>query len=479
MATPASFESFPVTAASLETGAALRVLGQVLDGIDHTARAGLPAAERLTLVKQARTISRRVEALAVTLVAEADAASASMVAEGTPTTSWLTLDGATSSKEAAQLVFTATDTTRYQPVREAALAGRVGVAQARAIADGMADLPATLSTAQRETAVGLFLDKGSALPAARIKALAPQVLAEVAPDAAPSPDDVLAELDARTRRAYGRRGFSWTSDGDGSVLFKGSLPELAAQPLIRMIQARVESERRAGRDHATDRPNGLPDGNHRTSTPRLDDLRTPDQRRADALLGLVDAWQASRHAPAVAGDRPRIVVTMRESDLRERAEQAGLLPDGSPISAGDLRRLCCDADLTPLVLGSESEILDAGRTVRLVTPEIRRALSQRDGGCAFPGCQTPDARCDAHHILPWWAGGPTALHNLVLLCPHHHGLVEPPRFWNGPPPDRWETQLDHNGHPEFLPPKRRDPNRQPIPGNRSGATTPRPTRPAA
>ncbi|MDO5534667.1 MAG: DUF222 domain-containing protein, partial [Propionibacteriaceae bacterium] len=254
--------------------------------------------------------------------------------------------------------------------------------------------------------------------------------------------------------AFRRRGLSFTPDGDGSVLIKGCLPELEAQSLLQMVTAQVETDRRAGRDHAADRP---------------DDIRSGDQRRADALITLIGLWGATHPGPQVAGDRPRVVVTLRETDLRERAEQAGILPAGSQITAGDLRRLCCDADLTPVVLGTDSEILDVGRTHRLVTPAIRRALTLRDGGCTFPGCQTPNEQCDAHHIIPWWDGGTTSLSNLVLLCPHHHGLVEPPRFFTGPPPDRWEVRLTPRGRPEFLPPQRRDPHRTPLPGNRPPA----------
>lgn len=65
-----------------------------------------------------------------------------------------------------------------------------------------------------------------------------------------------------------------------------------------------------------------------------------------------------------------------------------------------MRRLCCDADLMPVVLGAASEILDVGRTQRLVTPAIRKALSLRDGGCVFPNCTAPDASCEAHHLQP-------------------------------------------------------------------------------
>jgi hypothetical protein len=66
---------------------------------------------------------------------------------------------------------------------------------------------------------------------------------------------------------------------------------------------------------------------------------------------------------------------------------------------------------------------------------------------------TADA-CEAHHIEPWWSGGRTALNNLVLLCPHHHALVEPPRFWSGAPPDRWQVRINDHGLPQIIPPRR-------------------------
>jgi hypothetical protein len=102
--------------------------------------------------------------------------------------------------------------------------------------------------------------------------------------------------------------------------------------------------------------------------------------------------------------------------------------------------------------------LDVGRTQRLATPAIRAALELRDGGCVFPGCTTPARDCDAHHIIPWWAGGPTALSNLVLLCPHHHGTVEPS---HNPDADRWKVRLRPNGTPEIIPPLRVDPSQRP------------------
>jgi hypothetical protein len=191
---------------------------------------------------------------------------------------------------------------------------------------------------------------------------------------------------------------------------------------------------------------------------------TPDQRLADALLKVVDA--AENGSPNGSDDRPgrsipsaaaQITVLMREADLHDRAHAAGVLADGTQITAGELRRLLCDAELVPVVLGGVSEILDLGRGKRLASSAQRHAISLRDGHCAFPGCHVPVHRCELHHIAPWQDGGPTNLDNLVALCVRHHQLCEP-----APPvtdqngyaraPDQWVIRARKGTSPEFVPP---------------------------
>jgi len=53
---------------------------------------------------------------------------------------------------------------------------------------------------------------------------------------------------------------------------------------------------------------------------------------------------------------------------------------------------------------------------------MRKALMARDRSCRFPGCHHKNY-IDAHHIHHWSEGGETSLHNLVLLCTHHHKLI--------------------------------------------------------
>jgi hypothetical protein len=70
-----------------------------------------------------------------------------------------------------------------------------------------------------------------------------------------------------------------------------------------------------------------------------------------------------------------------------------------------------------------SQPLDIGTPTPQIPPHLRRAVITRDQHCTFPGCHQPPAHCQAHHLIPRAKGGPTALHNLTLLCRFHHLIV--------------------------------------------------------
>lgn len=433
------------------TLAALALVESALAGIDHAQRDALRCAERLELVSVGRRVLKRLDALVLVLVGEADHANASMIARGTPLSSWLALTGDTSSREAAGIVFAGKDLTRNPTVQEAAVAGQVSVGQARSIVKVLDELP-TLDAGQQLAATRHLVAQAGSKPAKELRGMADAVLRAVAPAKAPSPAEMDARLAAQRVRALSRRSLTWRPDGEGSVWFEGSLPVLEAETFTRLIDAHVQSDRRQGRDHAADR--NWPGS-----------MRSLAQRRADALMRLLREHQRARRTPRLSADRPRIVITMREADLQERAVAAGVLASGEPIPAGELRRLLCDADLIPAILGGPSAVLDWGLTHRTVRDDQRQALGLRDGQCQFPRCSAPDAQCDAHHVLPWQQGGRTDLDNLILLCPHHHGLCEPrPPHPDGNTPDQWDITRNEEGF-TFLPPRTHDARRTPLPAN--------------
>jgi hypothetical protein len=113
------------------------------------------------------------------------------------------------------------------------------------------------------------------------------------------------------------------------------------------------------------------------------DLRTATQRDADALVELAQRALGRGNLPAEGGQRPQVVVTVSLPVLQGLIGSASLAL-GAPINAEVARRIACDAELIPVVLGARGEPLDVGRASRTVPSAIRRAVLLRDGGCAFP-----------------------------------------------------------------------------------------------
>ncbi|MGC3993501.1 MAG: DUF222 domain-containing protein [Propionicimonas sp.] len=387
---------------------ALAEVERLFDAIESD-RSRLDAGGRLSLVKLARRVADRAEAFAGVVLAEADAAQASMRASGTPLSSWLGIDGRMSKREAAGALRRAIRLAENPSVAQAAADGRIGGGQARAIGGVLAGIAPQLAPEQRKQAADVLVQLADTLDADQLACSAGRVLAEVAPQDAAEQNET--RLQRQAEAAQRQRSLRMWREG-GSVRFDGSLPRCEGEAWMALLDAHTESQRRCALEERD---------------PLAEPL-TAEQRRADALIGMIQAHQVGGQAPRSGGDRPRIMVTLDYGALHDQAAGAGLIGDGEQISAGELRRLCCDAGLLPAVLGGPSQVLDIGRETRTVPAPIRAALVLRDGGCAFPTCHTRPAACEAHHIVPWWAGGGTALSNLVLLCHHHHALVEPARY---------------------------------------------------
>nr|WP_307050011.1 HNH endonuclease signature motif containing protein [Arthrobacter oryzae] len=203
------------------------------------------------------------------------------------------------------------------------------------------------------------------------------------------------------------------------------------------------------------------------------DRRTRPQRLLDGLVGGCKAGLTTEALPIAGGLRPQVMVTIDYRDLLDRLEHAtnqgpwyrsssespastpGIPGTGSftftgPVNAATVRKIACDADIIPVVLGSEGRILDIGRTTRIFPPHIRKTITARDQGCAFPGCTIPAPWCEAHHITYWSHGGSTSSDNGTLLCSHHHHLIHK---------EQWTIQVK-TGIPWFIPPPHIDPRQK-------------------
>ena len=136
-------------------------------------------------------------------------------------------------------------------------------------------------------------------------------------------------------------------------------------------------------------------------------------------------WLPQRHRP---GDRAR--QSERDHGPRHvdrftaRGSASGALRARRlwPHPLATAFRLACDCSVTRVLMRGQSEVLDLGRSTRLASAALHKALAIRDRGCVFPGCDRPPAWCNAHHLVWWEHGGPTNEQNLCLLCRRHHTL---------------------------------------------------------
>ncbi|KRE41086.1 HNH endonuclease signature motif containing protein [Knoellia sp. Soil729] len=169
------------------------------------------------------------------------------------------------------------------------------------------------------------------------------------------------------------------------------------------------------------------------------DLRSSGQRRVEALDAVLTGAAAEDAATREPGGAPTVVhVTMTLADLlaglsgaeagQGRGSVMGSRAHQTMLAPSAVRQLACDADLVPVVLGADGEVVDLGRVTRLFTRGQRRMLWHRDGQCTFPGCTAPAAWTQAHHIVHWSSGGPSDLSNAALLCQRHHTQVHEQRL---------------------------------------------------
>jgi hypothetical protein len=239
--------------------------------------------------------------------------------------------------------------------------------------------------------------------------------------------------------------------------------------------------------------------------PAADDPRTHDQRMGAALGQM--ARLVLDHGLAAAssgGFRPHLSVhvswdtlighvaalSAAQTTTPDRPARDGIpslpagwdaavLADGTPIPPSVLARLACDSEVSRVVFGPDSQVLDVGRAERLYTRALRRAVVARDAHCAYPGCYQPPALCEVHHVRHWAAhGGETSIGNGVLLCWWHHDVAHRRHLTiqRNHPTARWEfyepdgSPIRHPDGPPAREADRADVPRGPRPPRAGGAT---------
>ncbi len=159
-----------------------------------------------------------------------------------------------------------------------------------------------------------------------------------------------------------------------------------------------------------------------TPPPVAGDGRSGPNRRAEALGVVCERFLQTTDTDN--GGVPASVMLVVDTDTLEgRYGRHCEMEHTGPVTVETARRLLCDSAVCRVVMKGISEILDLGRSTRVVSPALRRALNLRDGHCRFRGCERPATWCDAHHVIHWLHDGPTNLENCILVCRRHHTMV--------------------------------------------------------
>lgn len=166
------------------------------------------------------------------------------------------------------------------------------------------------------------------------------------------------------------------------------------------------------------------------------EVRTLDQRRADALGGFLEAHCTfDVHVDVIISADALMGVEMGGGDL-----------NGSPATTELARALAWsqDARWRRLVTDPLSgTLIDVSVDSYRLPAAMRRAVIARDNTCRFPGCHHRAVHADADHTVAYPAGR-TQPSNLAMLCRRHH-RVKTFSAWkvrSGPEGDlRWTSPL--------------------------------------
>src|SRR3954447_311470 len=400
--------------------------------------------ELLDIVQRIESLKATLEAIELDVIGEIEATKAAPQDGWASTKDFVTaVSGGLDGSGGTALRMARSLSMEFPLVKIALTNGTISLKQAEVIVGALSLLPVNLRV--RRDAEETLLDLARVHNASELRRLGQHIVAVVDPEG----DERRAEakLSREERAAHLGRFLSISEDGAGGVRIKGrTTVEDAAviKAALSPLSAPVPSPCATDDKGTCEVKSCAHDGR---------DPRDHGARFLDAFVEGCRRLMTAEVLPASHGATPRLIVTMTLHDLKEGIGSA-TVATGEHLSATAVRRLACDCDVIPMVLGTTGEILDVGRSARLVNMALWLALIARDKHCSFPGCRRFPIACDAHHVQHWVDGGRTSLDNVALLCRAHHTMIH-----NTP----WEIRMDRSdGRPEFIPPMRLDPQRRPT-----------------
>jgi hypothetical protein len=366
----------------------------------------------------------------LSLVARVDKSDVAADAGMTGTAAWLASrsrrDGASTAREVR--LANALD-GGLTATREALGEGDLTTEHAQVIATAAQQLPTGLDQAERDAIEQSLVAVAKRLDPAALRRKARRALESAQRSQAEVDAHEDAVLRTQEEQALAKSRLSWHDHGDGTTSGHFTLPTLAASILIKTVQQIASPRRFAQRAAKTAKAAGATTAAD-VSEATWDAFRSADgdwaHRYGSAFVELLEHLPTDALSGKVAAT---VVVTVDHEQLKASLGTAHL-DTGHDLSAGEARRLACNAGIVPAVLGSRSVPLDLGRQERFFTEPQRVALATVYDTCAAEGCDRPYAWSELHHEDPWASGGRTDLALAVPLCGHHHRRAHDPRYWH-------------------------------------------------
>lgn len=319
---------------------------------------------------------------------------------------------------------------RHPHVAAAVSAGAIGRDAAAAIIRMLDEIESRVAFDLLDEAERVLVDQAKGLDLHALQKVLLRAEAHLDPDGVEPKEE-----DLRARTALTIR-----QDRSGAVLVAGAFDPARGAVLVTLIEAMVTAELGRAREEGT-KGSGLPP-------------RPLPVLQAEALITVCEHYSGCERT-----DQPlpgaTVIVRVALEDLQAGTGTGAIDGVDQPVCIGTVRRMAAGGRIIPWVMGADSEVLDFGRDRRLFSLAQKRALIERDGGCA--GCGAPPGRTKTHHIQWWSHGGRTDLDNGVLLCDSCHHLIHD---------QGWDIRIDGTGIRAavwLIPPAHIDPRRTPRP----------------
>ena len=300
---------------------AVAAIGAHLDEVFDASLWSMPAADLSRLVVALEKMSRRMDAAKLIVLAQADASGVAAQTGATSTAKWLHQVADVPIWAGKARLRLHRDLADRDITRAAFQAGDITIDAATAIVAAMTGLPAEVPAALTGDVEQLLVDTAREEGTRAVFHRAADITHRFAPEA----------LEKQEQAGRDNRYLTLTQRHDGTVGIKGLLDKEGGALALAVLSPL------AAPAPATD---GTPDAT--------------GKRYADALVQLCQL--ATPALPSARGERPHLLVLTHLDDLQNKIGAApGYLDTGVPISIPSVRKVACDANIIPILMGSDGQ----------------------------------------------------------------------------------------------------------------------------